>query len=80
MANEPLEVAQARLVSVTIPAHNQEAALPYALKSVFKQTYPFIEVIAVNSQSSHRTKDTASGLGTKVIDYEGKARGADALA
>jgi glycosyltransferase involved in cell wall biosynthesis len=76
MDNEPPEVAQARLVSVTIPTYNEEAALPYALKSVFKQTYPFIEVIVVDSHSSDKTKDIALGFDAKVIDYDGKLLGA----
>jgi len=76
MDNEPLEVAQARLVSVIIPTYNEEAALPFALKSVVKQTYPFIEVIVVDSHSSDKTKDIALGFDTKVIDYDGKLLGA----
>lgn len=76
MGNEPPEVAKARLVSVIIPTYNEEAALPFALKSVFKQTHPFIETIVVDSHSSDRTKDIAAEFGTKVIDYEGKLLGA----
>jgi glycosyltransferase involved in cell wall biosynthesis len=76
MGSEPPEVAQAGLVSVTIPTYNEEAALPFALKSVFRQTYPFIEVIVVDSHSSDKTKDIALGFDTKVIDYDGKLLGA----
>ena len=76
MGNDPPEVAQERLVSVVIPKYNEEAALPFALKSVVKQTYPFIEVIVVDSHSSDKTKDIALGFDTKVIDYDGKLLGA----
>jgi glycosyltransferase involved in cell wall biosynthesis len=62
MGNEATEVAQARIVSVTIPMYNKEIALSFVLKSVFKQTYPFIEVIVVDSHSSDKTKDIAFGV------------------
>ncbi len=76
MRSELADVVQPSLVSVTIPTYNEEAALPFALKSVFTQTYPFIEVVVVDSHSSDKTKDVALGFNAKVIDYGGKLLGA----
>jgi glycosyltransferase involved in cell wall biosynthesis len=76
MEIEPPEDARARLVSIIIPTYNEEAALPLALKAVFGQIYPFIEVIVVDSHSKDKTKDIAAEFGAKVIDYDGKLLGA----
>jgi glycosyltransferase involved in cell wall biosynthesis len=64
------------LVSITIPTYNEEKTLPQTLMSVKKQTYPNIEVIVIDSNSTDNTKNIAKRFGAKVINYEGKLLGA----
>lgn len=39
-------------VSIIIPAYNAEAYLPMCLDTIFKQTYPYFEVLAINDGST----------------------------
>jgi putative colanic acid biosynthesis glycosyltransferase len=45
------------LVSVIIPTHNAAATLRTALESVVNQTYPKVEIIVVDYQSTDATKE-----------------------
>ena len=39
-------------VSIIIPVYNAEAYLPMCLGTIFKQTYPHFEVLAINDGST----------------------------
>ncbi len=45
------------LVSVIIPARDEEKNLPRLLKSLMNQTYKNIEILVINDQSSDRTQE-----------------------
>ncbi len=53
------------LVSVIIPARNEEKNLPRLLNSLIKQTYKNIEILVINDQSSDRTEEI-------IKEYEAK--------
>jgi glycosyltransferase involved in cell wall biosynthesis len=52
---------------VVIPAHNEEAYLPGALKAVADQTLKPLEVIVVDNASSDRTREVAEAHGARVV-------------
>jgi len=52
--NEVL-IKEAPLVSVLVPARNEEKAIGECLDSLLKQTYPNLEVIVIDDQSSDHT-------------------------
>lgn len=54
------------LVSVVIPVFNGEAYLRQAVESVLKQTYPLLEVVAVDDGSSDRSPDILDAYGDPV--------------
>lgn len=64
------------IVSVTIPTYNEEKALPIALEALANQSYPELEVIVVDSDSTDNTKDIAKQFNAKVLNYKGKLLGA----
>ena len=47
------------LVSIIIPAHNEEKALPRLLDSVISQTYPHLQIILVDDGSTDETLTVA---------------------
>ncbi len=55
----------APLISVIVPAHNEESVIKHCLESVLKQDYPNFEVILVDDRSADCTlaiaKDTLAG-------------------
>lgn len=53
-------------VSVLLPCYNEEANVDETIYHLFKQNYPFMEVIAVNDGSKD---DTASRLDALVLQY-----------
>jgi len=53
------------LVSILIPARNEEASIKRCLNSLLKQDYPLIEVIVLDDNSVDRTYDIASRLSKK---------------
>lgn len=57
----------ATTVTVLIPAHNEEAWIGHALRSIFAQTHPPDEVIVVDDDSSDRTGEIARALGAHVV-------------
>ncbi|WP_243026893.1 glycosyltransferase family 2 protein [Thermus albus] len=59
-------------ISVVIPAHNEEAFLPGALRAVLHQTLPAFEVIVVDNASSDRTREVAEGFGVRVVSCSKK--------
>lgn len=54
------------LVSVVIPAHNEEKNLPYLLESINKQTYLSIETIVIDDSSTDKTAIIAKEHGATV--------------
>lgn len=59
------------LVSVVVPAHNEEKYIIPTLKSVLNQTYKSIELIVIDNASFDNTAKIALRYATRVI-YEGK--------
>lgn len=57
---EPQPRGEGPLVSVIIPARNEEANLPALLEGVLKQTYRTIEIIIVDDQSADATPRIAA--------------------
>ena len=64
------------LVSITIPTYNSEKTLRETLQSVKAQTYPYIELILIDSNSTDKTLKIAEDFGAKVYQYEGTLLGA----
>jgi 1,2-diacylglycerol 3-alpha-glucosyltransferase len=63
------------LVSIIIPALNEEKYIEKTLKSVRRQTYPKIEVIVVDNGSTDRTGEIAKKYANKVIVEEKRGIG-----
>jgi glycosyltransferase involved in cell wall biosynthesis len=55
------------LVSVVMPAFDEEAFIAEALESVLAQTYAPVEVIVVDDGSTDRTAEIADGYGARVV-------------
>ncbi len=55
------------LVSVVIPVHNAERYLEATLKSVFAQSYPHTEIIAVDDGSEDRSVDILKRYSDRVV-------------
>src|SRR5437764_12302145 len=66
------------LISVIIPAHNEEHYLVDTLQALREQTYPYFEVIVVANGCQDRTAAVARDRCDRVIDLPdrglGKAR------
>jgi glycosyltransferase involved in cell wall biosynthesis len=62
-------------VSVVIPVYNAEPYLEDTLKSVFAQTYPHIEIIAVDDGSSDRSVDILERYPGRVVLVQQKNSG-----
>ena len=56
------------LVSVIIPARNEARNIERCVRSVLATSYPNVEVIVVDDQSTDGTGDLARALGVTVID------------
>src|SRR5690242_8462496 len=63
------------LVSVIIPAHNEERYLPATLEALKKQTYGWCEVIVVANGCTDRTAEVARGLCHRLIVLSQKSLG-----
>ena len=59
------------LVSITIPTYNSANTLEMCMRSIIRQTYPNIEILVVDSNSSDRTKEIALEYGARVIPCNG---------
>ncbi|MCS7218514.1 MAG: glycosyltransferase [Thermus sp.] len=54
-------------ISVVVPAHNEEAFLPQALRALLGQTLPPLEIIVVDNASTDRTRAVAEAFGVRVV-------------
>ncbi|MEW6349779.1 MAG: glycosyltransferase [Thermodesulfobacteriota bacterium] len=60
ISSEPLAgIERAPLISVIVPAHNEEAGIVACLMSVIDQDYPHFELIVVDDRSGDRTAELA---------------------
>lgn len=69
--NPPYQV-EGPLVSIIIPAYNEEDYLPNCLRSIKNQTYKNIEIIVVDNNSQDKTPEIAKNFGAKVVKVEKK--------
>lgn len=65
----------ARLVSVVIPAHNEERYLRKTLEALQRQNYGWFEVIVVANGCTDRTKEVARGRCQRLIVLSQKGLG-----
>ena len=62
----PPKLDKTPLVSVFIPAHNEERDIADSVRSIFANHYKNIEVIVINDASSDRTQEVLESL---LSDY-----------
>lgn len=67
VTEDPPYTVHGPLVSVIIPAYNEEKYLPLLLQALDNQTYQNIEVIVVDNESTDDTVRVAEDYGAKVI-------------
>ena len=65
LLGEPHGLTQ--LISVIVPAHNEEKYLPITLEALQRQNYRWFEVIVVANGCTDRTVDMAGGNGRRLI-------------
>lgn len=58
------------LVSVVVPARNEERGIAAAVASLAAQGYPSVEVLVVDDESSDRTAELAAAAGARVLPGE----------
>ncbi len=58
------------LISVIVPAHNEQATIEECLRSVLEQDYPHYEVILVDDRSKDLTASIASNLARDRLDFK----------
>lgn len=63
------------MVSIVIPAYNEENFLPKLLRSIKRQTYRNKEVIVADAHSKDKTREIAELYGAKVVEGGQVARG-----
>ena len=63
------------LISVVIPAHNEEAYLPETLNSLRSQNYPRVEIIVVANGCTDETAQAARGRCHRLIVLSQKSLG-----
>lgn len=62
ISKEPPVLKRRPLVSVLIPAHNEEETIADAVRSIFSNRYDNLEVIVINDASTDGTKAVLQGL------------------
>src|SRR3569832_2208237 len=65
----------ARMISIIIPAHNEERYLEQTLNALRRQTYGWFEVIVVANGCTDRTKEVARGKCNRLIVLSEKGLG-----
>ncbi len=71
----PGRPAPARMISVVIPAHNEERYLGRTLEALRRQNYGWFEVIVVANGCTDRTVDVARGQCQRLIVLSQKSLG-----
>lgn len=56
------------MLSVVIPAKNEEEYLPRLLESLEKQTFKNFEVIVADAKSTDKTREIAKAFGARVVE------------
>ena len=56
------------MISIIIPAYNEEKFLPKLLRSIRKQAYKNKEVIVADASSTDRTAEIAGEYGARVVE------------
>ena len=72
---ESLRPVPTRMISVIIPAHNEERYLRKTLQALRRQNYGWFEVIVVANGCTDRTRDMARGLCQRLIVLSRKSLG-----
>ena len=62
-------LAEPPLISVIVPAHNEQSTIRQCLKSVLTQDYPRFELILVDDRSEDRTASIAKSLPGKQENF-----------
>ena len=55
------------LISVIVPAYNEEKYLPKVLSALKKQTYPNFEIIVIDNNSTDKTPEVAKRYADRVV-------------
>jgi glycosyltransferase involved in cell wall biosynthesis len=63
------------LISVIIPAHNEEEFLPATLEALRKQTYPHFEIIVVTNGCTDHTAQAVLGKCDRLFELEERGLG-----
>lgn len=70
------------ILSVIIPAKNEEKQLPLLLVSIKKQTFKDLEIIVADAKSTDKTREVVASFGARVVEGgmpgPGRNRGAEA--
>jgi glycosyltransferase involved in cell wall biosynthesis len=66
----PYQIEEGPLVSVIIPAYNEENYLPAVIAALYNQTYLHFEIIVVDNQSEDLTVKVATDMGARVVVNE----------
>jgi glycosyltransferase involved in cell wall biosynthesis len=66
-ASHKTRPVSARMISVVIPAHNEERYLPKTLEALQRQNYGWFEVIVVANGCTDRTREVARGRCNRLI-------------
>jgi len=74
-AIESTHLAPARMISVIIPAHNEEKYLFRTLESLQRQNYGWFEIIVVANGCTDRTREVARGRCQRLIVLSQKSLG-----
>lgn len=62
VATEPLAVSADELVTVVVPARNEERSIGACLESILAQDYPHLQVIVVDGASSDATREVVRAV------------------
>ncbi|MDP3057024.1 MAG: glycosyltransferase [bacterium] len=70
------------ILSIIIPAKNEEKQLPVLLASIKNQTFKDLEIIVADAKSTDKTREVVASLGGRVVEGgmpgPGRNRGAEA--